>query len=317
MRYVPDLIPDSSKILPDYFKGNIYKASKKNSVRDTIFWVIGIIFLVGALVSIKHPLMTLIFGLISLIIIPPGHQFIERKLRFRLTPKIKAIAASALFIGSVPLTSHYSDVDQKIAYEQKLADEKAAKEKAISDQKEQQRKDSLSFYINQSSKFAKEHKVDEANKQLNYAMAFASLPTDNEKIENKKIGIALIRTSDLIKAKKYMVALGILNNLLLSHPNNTDLLYNRAICYSKTGKIKEAVNDLTPLVQAGHLDAKILHDKINPVKTTKPVNNYNDYKATNNSKGCSSRQCASYTKRGSRCRNMTTSCNGYCWRHGG
>lgn len=266
MRYVPDLIPDSSKVLPDYFKGNIYKATKKNPLRDTFFWVIGVFFLIGALVSIKHPIMTIVFGLIGFILIPPGHQFLERKLKFRLTPKLKAIATSVLFIGSVPLTSHYNDVDQKIAYEQKLSDEKTAKEKAIADRKEQQRKDSLNFYINQSNQLANNHKIDEANKQLQYAMAFASLPTDKEKIEKEKISVAAIKTFDLVKAGKYQAALPEINNLLSSDPSNSELKYNRAICYSKTGKIQEAVTDLKPLIQSGNADAEKLHDKINPVR---------------------------------------------------
>ena len=266
MRYVPNLIPDNSKVLPDYFKGSIYNATKKNPLRDTILWVIGIFFFIGALVFIKHPVMTLIFGLIGFILIPPGQQYLERKLKFRLTSKIKTIAASALFIGSVPLTSHYDAIDKKIAYEQKLADEKAAKEKEIADQKEQQRKDSLTFYINQSNLLAKDHKIDAANQQLQYALAFAILPTDKENVEKQKIGIAAIKTSDLVKAGKYQAALPEINNLLNADPSNSELIYNRAICYSKTGKIQEAVGDLKSLIQSGNTEAEKLHDKINPIR---------------------------------------------------
>ncbi len=266
MRYVPNLIPDSSKVLPDYFKGDIYTATKKNPLVDTLLWIIGVFFLIGALVSIGHPAMTLIFGLIGFILIPPGHRFIERKLQFRLTPKIKAITTAALFIGAMPLTSHYADIDKQIAYQQKLSDEKAAKEKAIADQKEQARKDSLAFYIQQSEQLAKNHKLDEANKQLQHAVAFASLPTDNEQIEMEKIGIASIKTFDLVKTGKYQAALPEINNLLYSDPSNSELLYNRAVCYSKTGKIQEAVSDLKPLIQAGNSEAEKLNDKINPLR---------------------------------------------------
>ncbi|MFT3747041.1 MAG: tetratricopeptide repeat protein [Agriterribacter sp.] len=266
MRYVPNLIPENSKVLPDYFKGNLYKAAKKNPLRDTILWIIGVFFLIGALVSIKHPLMTLIFGLIGLILIPPGHQFIERKLKFRFAPKIKVITALALFIGSMPLANHYADVDQQISHQQKLAVEEAAKEKAIADQKEQQRKDSLVFYINQGNRLAKEHKIDEANKQLQYATAFAFLPIDKEQIEKEKTGITVIKILDLIKARKYQAALPEINELLNLDPSNSELIYNRAICYSKTGKIHEAVNDLKPLVHSGNTEAEKLYNKINPIR---------------------------------------------------
>jgi len=266
MRYVPNLIPDSSKVLPEYFKGDIYKASTKNPTRDTIFWILGIIFFICALASLKHPLLSLFFALLGFILVPSGHRFIEKKFRFRMTPKIKAVVTSALFIGSFPLSNHYSDVDKQEAYQQKLVDEKVAKEKAIADQKEQQRKDSLSFYIQQSHQLSQNHKIDEANKQLQYALGFASTQTDKKQIEKEKLGIASIKTFDLVKEGKYQAALPELNTLLQSDPTNSDLLYNRAVCYSKTGKIQEAVTDLKPLVQAGNTEAVKLHDKINPIK---------------------------------------------------
>lgn len=265
MRYVPNLIPDSSKVLSDYFKGDIYRATKKKTLVDTIFWIIGVFFLIVALIFIKHPVMTLVFGLIGFILIPPGHRFLERKLQFRLTPKIKAITTLALFIGSIPFTSYYAHIDWQIAHQQKLADEKIIKEKAIADQKKQARKDSLTFYIQQSNQLAQNHKLDEANKQLQYAAAFASLPAEKEQVEKEKIGIAAIKTSDLVKAGKYQAALPEINNLLNSDPSNSELIYTRAICYSKTGRIQEAVNDLKPLMQAGNPDAEKLYNKINPI----------------------------------------------------
>lgn len=266
MRYVPNLIPESSKVLPDYFKGNIYKATKENSLRDTIFWTLGVFFFIGALASLKHPLLFLFFALLGFILIPPGHKFLEEKFRFRLTPKIKAIAASALFVGSLPLSSYYNSIDEAAAYQQNLLDEKVAQEKAIADQKEQQRKDSLAFYISKSDQLIKSHKADEANKQLQYALAFASTPADKEQIEREQTNIASIKTFDLVKAGKYQVALTEINKLLQSDPNNSELIYNRAICYSKTGKIQEAVNDLEPLMSAGNTEAEKLHNKINPIK---------------------------------------------------
>lgn len=266
MRYVPNLVPGSSKVLPDYFKGNIYKATNKNPLRDTIFWILGIFFFMSALVWLKHPFLFLNFALLGFVLIPPGHRFLERKFRFRLTPKIKAVAASALFAGSLPLSSHYIDIDKQEAYQQKLLDEKVAKEKAIAEQKEQQRKDSLTFYLQQSHQLSQNHKIDEANKQLQFALGFASTQTDKNRIEKEKVGIASIKTFDLVKAGKYQVALPELNALLQSDPTNSDLLYNRAVCYRKTGKIQEAVTDLKPLVQAGNSEAVKLHDKINPIK---------------------------------------------------
>ena len=147
MRYVPNLIPEKSKVLPTYFKGDIYNTTEKNLLRDIVLWILGVIFFITALIFIKHPIVFLLFGILGFILIPSGHRFLEKKLRFRLTPKIKVITTSLLFVGSSLLTIHYSKIDKQGAYEQKLVDDKNAKEKAIAEQKEQQRKDSLTFYI--------------------------------------------------------------------------------------------------------------------------------------------------------------------------
>lgn len=266
MRYVPNIIPEKSKVLPDYFKGHIYKPTKKNPVRDILFWVIGVFFLIGALVSLKHPLMFLLFGLLGFILIPPGHRFLERKLKFRLTNKIKAIATSALFIGSMPLTSHYTEVDKQEAYQQKLADEKIAKEKAIADEKDRQRKDSLNFYLTKSGEFAKAHKIEDASKQLQFALAFANSSSDKEQIKKGEIDISAVKAKDLVKAGKYQIALAEINNLLNSDPSNTDLQISKALCFSRTGKIQEAVEELKPLIQSGNADAEKLHNQINPIR---------------------------------------------------
>ncbi|HEU0125136.1 MAG TPA: hypothetical protein VFQ56_02425 [Flavobacterium sp.] len=266
MRYVPNLIPQGSKILPHYFKGNIYVATKKNPIRNIVFWTIGIFFFIGSLAFIKHPIMFLFFGLIGFILIPLGHQLLERKLKFKLTRKIKAFVVSMLLGSSLPLAGHYNTVDQKIAYEQKLADEKEAKIKAITSHKEQQRKDSLLFYITEVQHQVKKNKLEKANELLQHAMAFANLPADKKQLEKERIGIATIKTLNLVKAGKYETALTEISHLLNSTPSNSELIYNRAICYSKTGKIREAVYDLKSLIQSGNSQAEKLHEKINPIR---------------------------------------------------
>ncbi len=266
MRYVPNLIPDKSKVLRDYFKGDIYEPRQPNQLLTVLGWIFGVFFLIGALVSISHPLQTLVFGLLGLILLPPGHRWIERKLRFRLTTKVKSILVAAIFISAMPLTNHYNSIDKNEALQLKQKEEQEAKQKEEADKKELERKDSLNYHIQLVSKLKQDHKIDEATKQLGFALAFASTQADKDQISKEKIAISTIKTFDLVKAGKYQNALPELNNLIAQDSSNSDLLYNRAICYSKTGKIQEAVTDLKPLVQAGNSEAIKLHDKINPIK---------------------------------------------------
>lgn len=229
-------------------------------------WILGLFFLIGAVVSIKHPVMTLLFGLLGFILLPPGHRWIEKKFRFRFKTNIKSVFAAGLFIAAIPLTSHYSKIDKQEAYEQHLREEKENQEKLEAERKDQQRKDSLSFYIQTSDKLEKQHKTDEAIKKLDYALAFASAETDKALISKERTGILAIKTIDLVKAGKYKTAIPEINTLLQQDPNNADLLYNRAFCYNKTGKTQEAVTDLKTAMQLGSVDAEKLHNKINPIK---------------------------------------------------
>lgn len=266
MNYVPNLIPEKSRVLTDYFKGERNAATRKNSQRDALMWTLGIPFLFAALASIAHPLLFLVLGFAGFVLVPPGHKLLEHKLRFRLTNKVKTITCGMFLILALPLGIRYADADKETARQQQLLQEQTAKEKAITAHKEQQRKDSLIYYIEQSRQLSRQHKIDEANKQLKQAMIFASTPSDQDLIAKEKTGIATIRTTDLLKTGKYRDALPEIDALLAVDPSNADLLYNRAVCYSKTGNIKDAVNDLMPLVKAGNADAEKLHNKINPVR---------------------------------------------------
>jgi tetratricopeptide (TPR) repeat protein len=266
MRYVPNLIPENSKVLQNYFKGDINKVTIKNPLLDAIMWILGVLFFISALAYLSHTILFILFSFLGLILIPPGHLYLERKLKFRLTPKIKAVATSLLFVVTLPLTNHYSEIDKQQDYQQKLITEKIAKEKAIATQKDKQRRDSLAFYIQQSNHLGKLHKIKEADTKLEYALRFATTQSEKKQIENEKIGIVVIKSLDLVKAGKYKIALPEIERLLELDSTNSELIINRALCNSRTGKIQEAVNDLKPLISNGNREAEKLHNKINPTR---------------------------------------------------
>lgn len=266
MKFVPNLIPQKSKVLPEYFKGNIYETSEKSSLRDLLLWLLGIFFFIGALANITHPLLFLVFAILGTILIPPGHNFLEKTLKFKLTNKIRTFTAFALFIGAIPLTSRYIEVDKQDLQKEKINEIKIANEIVIEDEKEQQREDSLTYYLTKSNQLGKAHKLKEASIQLNLALSFANTESEKEQIEIEKINIETIKADDLVKAGKYKIALTKIDSLLYSDASNEDLVLNRAICYSKTGKTLEAVNDLKFLIQKGNPEAEKLHEKINPIR---------------------------------------------------
>jgi tetratricopeptide (TPR) repeat protein len=266
MRYIPNLIPEKSKVLNDYFKGSMHSTKSSNSFRFFLGWFVGLIFLLFALVSLIHPMLSILSGFIGFMLIPPGHNWIEKKFKFRLTTKIKSIFVSGLFLFSVPLLSHYDTIDKQEAHQLKLKTDQEEKARAEMQKEEQIRNDSLTFYINASSDLANQHKTDEALKKIENAVSFAKLSTDKERVSVEKNKILTIKTLDLVTSKKYKLALPELDELISKEGSNSNLFYNRAICYSKTGKIKEAVEDCKTAIELGNENADKLYNKINPIK---------------------------------------------------
>lgn len=266
MRYVSNLIPEKSQVLKHYFKGNTHEIKKSNPSLKMLRWIGGVFFLLIALLFIKHLLLTILFGFLGFMILPSGHNWIEKKLRFILTAKIKSVFAFIILLFSLPLLGHYNDVDEKEAHLLKLKLQKEARITAELERKEKIRNDSLTYFINASSQFADKHKIDEASKQLKKAALFSKLPVDKNRIAVEENKISTIKAFDLVKAEKYKLALPQLDSLILKEENNPNLFYNRALCYSKTAKIKEAVSDCLKAMQLGDKKADKLYNKINPIK---------------------------------------------------
>ena len=266
MRYLPNLIPDNAKVLPDYFKGDTYDFQEDNSTIKIFSYIGAVCFFVLAVAFIKHPYLTLLFGATGFLILPQGHKLIERTFKFRFTTKIKSAFCGALLIGSFPSTLHYNELDKQEAQQEKIQQEKEQQAKIVAEKKEQARKDSLNYFIQQSSSLAKVNKTDKALKNLDLAFALATSGNEKEEIQKSKLDILIPPVLKLVKAGNYKTALPKLTELNNQSPNNSDLLYNRAICYSKIGKMQEAVNDLNAAINLGNQDAVKYNDKMNPIR---------------------------------------------------
>ncbi|MBL7799850.1 MAG: hypothetical protein JNL95_03915 [Chitinophagales bacterium] len=266
MRYVPNLIPPKSKVLKDYFKGDVYQSSEQNKLHLFLGWFFGFVFLFAAFALLKHPLVSVLLALLAFVLLPPIHSWIEKTLRFRLTAKMQSIAGAILFVGTIPLQGHYNRIDKIEEVQLRLLHEKDEKIKVENEQKDQIRKDSLAYYIQCGSDLTQLHKTDEAIKKLDHALLFANHSTEIEQVEAKRTEISVLKTDDLIQIGKYQSALQELEKLALSSGNNSDILYKRAICLSRTGRIQDAINDCKSAIQLGSGDAEKLYNQINPIQ---------------------------------------------------
>lgn len=266
MRYVPNLIPDHARVLPNYFKGDPYTSRSSNIFMQSLSYIGAAFFLLGALAFLKHPIVTLLLGSIGLLLLPQGQHWLERKGRFRLKGKAKAVIGGALFLIATPFINHYSEADAREALELQVQEEKARQEQQLAAQKERERQDSLTYFVTESIKLRNNNKVEQALAQLQHAESFSLLDSEKDTIQDLRFGILSVRAISLVKASKYKAALPELSSLIEQRPMDDDLLYQRAICYSKLGKTKEAVQDLKGAMAAGNAAAEKLHERLNPLK---------------------------------------------------
>lgn len=113
-------------------------------------------------------------------------------------------------------------------------------------------------YYNLSDSLAERHKWKPACAFLDSAL--------NHCVTQSKDSLIEKRASYLFKLKDYTNAAEDYSVLILKGVNTKENLYSRAVCYKKTHKIQEAVNDLKAAMKLGNLEAEKLHEQINPEK---------------------------------------------------
>lgn len=278
MKYIPHLIPEHARVLPGYFKiMPAAQPSSRGNLGKILLWILGIFFGLLALATLIHPLLSLLWALCCLIILPPGHRFLERKLRFRLTPTIKTFSLLFLIAGAFILGIHYAVAEHGDALQQQtkekqeqaaqaIVDRNKQAEQALYNKTEQQRIDSIALLLQQSRQSIEARRWNEASSRLQQAQQYARNNAERNEIGAVQIALQTGRSQELIKGGKYQAALTLIDSLFTAGAGNTKLRYNRALCCSKTGKTAEAVAELKSLMKDGNGEAERLHEKINPLR---------------------------------------------------
>ncbi len=269
MRYVPDLIPANSKVLPEYFKGDSYDFKETDIKFKNFTFVVAICLFITAFFFTKHIYITLLFILQSVFLLTSFQSWIERKFRFRLTRKIISVFSLTMLLGTIVIIYFVKSkdfiIEAQVAKELKIQQEKDRQEKIEADKKDLQRKDSLN-YIQEAASLTKSNKPEQAIAKLELAVKFSSTEQDRNELWKDRENIITPQALKLVKEGKYKQALLKLNELLSLDPKNSNLLYNRAICYSRVGNIQDAVDDCKIAIMIGNLDADKLFNQINPIR---------------------------------------------------
>ncbi|TBO44260.1 tol-pal system YbgF family protein [Pedobacter kyonggii] len=265
-KYIPDLIPQPAKVLPDYFntKKNDPNKKPKKTGKEIIDTIIFIVLLIFAAVYIPHPVISLVLGFAALVTLPSGRSWLEHKLRFSLTKRIRLGSYILAGITLIPLLVHYHHADI-LAEKQRIADlAREKRQQEIKKEENRKRLDSLNLYLSRYS--AQKHNPEKADAALVTAATFLTTIADTVALGKATNDRDSVRGEDLLKWKKYQSALNHFDKMLGDHGEDPKLLYDRAYCYYKLGKIKLAVADLGRSRDLNYSGAKTLYNKINPLK---------------------------------------------------
>jgi len=268
MKYVPYIIPKDQKVLPDHFKESSSLQYGKNIVPTILGYIGAVFFFLSALAFVEHIAITILFGIIGFLLLPPGHNLIEKKFRFKLTYAIKTSACTGLIITALLLLGHYSASDKLIAKGKIIQQKEEQKEKMVSDQKDEANKDSFDNHVAFIQGLDTENKIDKALDEIDTSSKFATTLEETTTLQAEKDHLQRKKINDLIRNSNYKQASFLISGLLArtEYANDTQLIYCSGLCNYKTGKVKEAVGDLKRAIELGSNDAAKLHDKINPIR---------------------------------------------------
>lgn len=257
--YVPNLIPEKHRVIASYFSKQANKTTNtSNKVLQILSTTFSVLLFIGAVPNLfLHFWLGCLLGILGFLFLPQGHRWIEKKLRFQLTGKIKTGLVIPLFLAWGILGDHYGKIDQEIAFQQKQEANRNEQLRIEAQRKEQAKKDSLNLYLSKAESLTEQHRYAQAVVAYDSALTYST---------GQQTDILVSKASCLVGAGKYEDATVEITSLIKMGVERSDLYFQRAVCLNKQRKIEDAVSDLKVAMQLGSLDAEKFHDQINPVR---------------------------------------------------
>lgn len=260
-KYVPDLLPNQPRFDID---SGVISDEKNNKSKSKVFqlflYILAIIFFAFSLVFIFTRFWQgVLFLTIGLVLLPNVHNWIEKTLRFKFNILPRIIFIVILLVLTIILDNSYEKKEKQIAENKRIAEENERLAKEEAERIEKVRVDSLLMLHNSAIKQINENKLEEAYNSIQIALMLSE--TDEEKNKSNSIN-----ADYLVKSGKYLEAIELFTVLIHNRYNLSDVYYKRALCYQKTNKIQETVDDLKQSINLGNGEADKLHEKINPIR---------------------------------------------------
>lgn len=263
-KYIPNLIPEKHRVLPDYFKQIPYKQPKDSWI--LLMWLISIPLLLFAIVALPVSMgLGFCIFVTSFLICPLGHRFLEYSLHFTFTKNLKLKVIGSLTVFSILLTPEYIDKLKLLRQNELISKAKLEKKKheenirALLKNKEveaneKKRIDSLTFYISQAKTYRK-------NKKYSNAIKFY-LKAQKYSIADDKDIISLGLANSYFENKNYKKAL---ESFAGSGGNDADTYYKKGICSKKVGNISDAIRNFKQASDLGDKKSEKEYNQVNPI----------------------------------------------------
>lgn len=265
-RYCPNLLPSEHRVLPDYFKGDSSSKPGHNSLLEGLSITLSIAVLVSAFFTTDYMPLSWTFIATGFLLIPGIGRAVARSLQVRLTPPVRAVALIVLMSVNVPFVIAFGIVKENMAEQQHFELIRQREVRKLAAEMERHREDSLAVCLQRIDTFYAQGETDKALQELDRADSMVRTLEESNTVNQKRIVVSLVKVSDLVQKRKYKPAIGLLNKLHEIDSTNTDVLYQRALCYSKTNRIAAAVHDAKQAKLRGHEAADKLYEKLNPLR---------------------------------------------------
>jgi tetratricopeptide (TPR) repeat protein len=262
MPYLPKLIPEESKVLPEYFNNSSRIGGNSQQKSNPLLWLIAIFCFIAAVAMIDRLFVAVVLASVGLICTPIGKSWLEDVGQFKLTPKIRVLFCSLLLLINFPLSIYYQHVEEVNVKLEKERIETAKRYTADSLKQEANRKDSLHYYLTK----IRLSELKSGLTSLTFADKYASSPSEKDTIKEVKESLTIKLVESLISSSKHQEALNLIQDLLKDDPTKPKLLYERAVCYIKLRKVQLAVDDLNSAKENGFEKAEKLYEKVNPLR---------------------------------------------------
>jgi tetratricopeptide (TPR) repeat protein len=250
-----------TQVVNNHFHGNTYLSSERKGLYG-ITIAIGILMLISSPFTLAFPSFSITLAASGLILITGISDRIANVLGFRPTATIRNITLVVLLLLNLPFAIAFGK--EKLRLREVLRSELVKEQQARYN--EQQRKDSLNSCLLRIDSLYRNSETDKALIELDKADLLAMKSGEKADVNQIRIDVSLIKVTELMNRHQYNMAIELLSSLYELDSNDTEILYQRALCYAKTNRIADAVHDAKRAMFHGHAAADTLYEKINPIK---------------------------------------------------